>query len=199
VCPVLLHPDGITAADRSTSHHRGIEANVGVIMLPAVRRMPGSFARSPWGSVVITQRGQGPVRLRRTASPMASVPPIPGSPPLAAVKRRADPRSAGGSNLRHRRMRSVSAAGEVCNAVKTTGRLRGRVRVPMLALPSRGLIILGLERRGQSRVSPTSQRRRGVPCKRLIRDSAGLAALALVNQMAANCLGMEAGAPTATP
>src|SRR6266536_1891481 len=43
---------------------------------------------------------------------------------------------------------------------------------------------LGLERRGQSRVSPTSQRRRGVPCKRLIRDSAGLAALALVNQMA---------------
>jgi hypothetical protein len=32
--------------------------------------------------------------------------------------------------------------------------------------------------------SPTSQRRRGVPCKRLIRDSAGLAALALANQMA---------------
>jgi hypothetical protein len=58
---------------------------------------------------------------------------------------------------------------------------------------------LGLERRGQSRVSPTSRRRRGVPCKRLIRDSAGLAALALVNQMAANRLGMEAGAPKAIP
>jgi hypothetical protein len=38
-----------------------------------------------------------------------------------------------------------------------------------------------------------------VPCKRLIRDSAGLAALALVNQSAANRLGMEAGAPKATP
>jgi hypothetical protein len=43
---------------------------------------------------------------------------------------------------------------------------------------------LDLERRGQSRASPTPQRRRGVPCKRLIRDLAGLAALALANQTA---------------
>jgi hypothetical protein len=39
-------------------------------------RRPGSFARSPSGSVVITQRGQGPVMLKRTASPIATVRPI---------------------------------------------------------------------------------------------------------------------------
>jgi len=51
-------------------------------------------------------------------------------------------------------------------------------------LRGRGLITLGPKRRGQSRASPTSQRRGGVPCKRLIRDLAGLAALASVNRTA---------------
>src|SRR6266852_7893985 len=37
--------------------------------------MPLSFGRSPWDSVVITQRGQGPVMLNRTA-PIASICPI---------------------------------------------------------------------------------------------------------------------------
>jgi uncharacterized protein (TIGR02271 family) len=41
--------------------------------------------------------------------------------------------------------------------------------------------------------------RRGVPCRRLIRDSAGPAALALVNRIVARYLGMEAGAPKAIP
>src|SRR2546428_2770776 len=39
----------------------------------AVRRIPGSLARSPCARVVITQRPQGPVMFRRTAGPMASV------------------------------------------------------------------------------------------------------------------------------
>lgn len=46
------------------------------------------------------------------------------------------------------------------------------------------MIILSLEWRGQSRASPTSRRRCDVPCKRLIRDSAGLAAPAPANQTA---------------
>jgi hypothetical protein len=60
-----------------------------------------------------------------------------------------------------------------------------RDRVPDRNLGSARLSVdhLSPERRDQSRVSPTSQRRGGVPCKRLIRDSAGLAALALVNQI----------------
>jgi hypothetical protein len=32
--------------------------------------------RLPWGSVVVTQRSQGPVMLRRTASPIARICPI---------------------------------------------------------------------------------------------------------------------------
>jgi hypothetical protein len=55
------------------------------------------------------------------------------------------------------------------------------------------------EWRDQSRVSPTPQRRRGVPCRRLIRDSTRPAALALMNRTAASRLGMEAGAPKAKP
>jgi hypothetical protein len=46
------------------------------------------------------------------------------------------------------------------------------------------LIALEPNRRGQSRASPVPERRDGMPCKRLIRDSAGLAALASVNRMA---------------
>jgi protein kinase-like protein len=93
-----------------------------------------------------------------------------------------------GESLRERlrrELRRADGCGYVSNLHgwgKKDRRLRGRVLLPMLALPSRKLIALGLEWRGQSRVSPTSQRRRDVPCKRLIRDSAGLAALALVNQ-----------------
>src|SRR5258707_8324622 len=41
--------------------------------------MPVSRGRSPWGSVVITQRAQGPVMLRRTASPIARICPIQAS------------------------------------------------------------------------------------------------------------------------
>ena len=43
---------------------------------------------------------------------------------------------------------------------------------------------LDRERRDQSRVSSAPQQRRGVPCRRLIRDSARPAALALVNRIA---------------
>jgi hypothetical protein len=42
----------------------------------AVRTIPLSFGRSPWGSVVMTQRGHGPVISRRTSSPIAHVRPI---------------------------------------------------------------------------------------------------------------------------
>ena len=64
------------------------------------------------------------------------------------------------------------------------GVLRDRVRDRNLESARLRADHLSPERRDQSRVSPTSQRRGGVPCKRLIRDSAGLAALALVNQAA---------------
>src|SRR5437899_466129 len=37
--------------------------------------MPRSCGKSPWGSVVITQRGQGPVTFRQTWLPIASAPP----------------------------------------------------------------------------------------------------------------------------
>ena len=45
----------------------------------AARSIPTSLGRSPWGSVVITQRGQEPVIFRRTISPTATTFPIQAS------------------------------------------------------------------------------------------------------------------------
>ena len=87
----------------------------------------------------------------------------------------------------------------MCNTGENNGMLAGARTGSYVGVSKPRADRLGLEWRGQSRASPTPHRRRGVPCERLIRDLAGLAALALVNQMAANRLGMEAGAPKATP
>ena len=72
----------------------------------------------------------------------------------------------------------------MCSAGENKQSLAGTCTASYVGVVKSRADRLGLERRSQSRASPTSQRRRGVPCKRLIRDSAGLAALALVNQTA---------------
>jgi len=81
------------------------------------------------------------------------------------------------------------------------GRLRGRPRgtlarampVSYVVPPDRADHSSG-NRWDQSRVSPTSQRRRGVPCRRPVRDSARLAALEPMNRMVASRSGIDAGA-----
>ena len=91
---------------------------------------------------------------------------------------------------------------EMCSMFKPVQKkfcyLRGAAPLPILAFES-STDHLDSSWRDQSRVSPLPQRRRGVPCRRSIRDSAGPAALALTNQTAANRLGIEAGAPEARP
>ena len=72
----------------------------------------------------------------------------------------------------------------MCNTGENNGMLAGARTGSYVGVAKPRADRLGLEWRGQSRASPTPHRRRGVPCERLIRDLAGLAALALVNQMA---------------
>jgi hypothetical protein len=79
---------------------------------------------------------------------------------------------------------------EVQTAIARTASLVSGSNVPEIVkqygadTPANALICSIGDWRGQSRASPMPQRRRGVPCRRLIRDSAGPAALALMNQMA---------------
>jgi len=72
----------------------------------------------------------------------------------------------------------------MCNTGENNGMLAGARTGSYVGVAKPRADRLGLEWRGQSRASPTPHRRRGVPCARLIRDLAGLAALTLVNQMA---------------
>ena len=69
----LLHPEGITAADLATPQHGGIDPNVGTVVLSCCAQDTRILREIALSEVVITQRAQGPVTLRRTASPIASI------------------------------------------------------------------------------------------------------------------------------
>src|SRR6185437_13904552 len=88
--------------------------------------------------------------------------------------------------------------GNVLSRGENTSLLRAR-STRLIVCPRSSADHLDRERRDQSRVSSTPQQRRGVPRRRLIRDSAGPAALALVNRIAASHLGMDDGALKAHP
>ena len=59
--------------DRAAGDHVGIDTHIHMVVLCAVRRMGASFGRFPYGSAVITQRGQGPVIPQTDLVPTATV------------------------------------------------------------------------------------------------------------------------------
>src|SRR5439155_255777 len=60
--------------------------------------MPRSGGKSPWGSVVITQRGQGPVTFRQTWLPMANA---PSAQPFSGISRAQHVNSRCTKNVHH--------------------------------------------------------------------------------------------------
>jgi hypothetical protein len=67
----LLHPEGITAADLATPQHGGIDPST--VVLSCCAQDTRIHREIALRGVVVTQRAQGPVTLRRTASPIASI------------------------------------------------------------------------------------------------------------------------------
>jgi hypothetical protein len=116
----------------------------------------------------------------------------------AQSRSRRPSRDEGESSPARMASRRCGNVGNVRSRGENFGLLRAR-SPRRIVCPRSSADHLDRERRDQSRVSSTLQQRRGVPCRRLIRDSAGPAALALVNWIAASHLGMDDGAPKAHP
>jgi len=77
--PSLRSHSGSTESPRRTLPPCNTDAytpTLARLCCAATRSIPTSLGRLPWGSVVITQRGQEPLIFRRTVSPIATTFPI---------------------------------------------------------------------------------------------------------------------------